>query len=132
MTRKLQNLRRKFNSQLTPILDKGLVKRKHEKEALADVAMRLLQSEWFTVGWVAEIFGYKTMPGLFTARVTVVQSINSGTMSMSLVQRSSSFVFSVSQVEQVQRVLLHLVAREATGTGANVSFMTDLGQVQTS
>ena len=132
MTRKLQNLRRKFNSLLTPILEKGLVKRKHEKEALADVAMRLLQSEWFTVGWVAGLFGHKTMPGLFSARITV-QSINSGTMSMSLVQRSSSsFVFSVSQVEQVQRVLLHLVAREATGGGANVSFMTDLGQVQTS
>lgn len=130
MTRKLQNLRRKFNGLLTTILDKDLVKRKHEKEALADVAMRLLQSEWFTLAWVGELFGHKTMPGLFAARITV-QSITSGTMSTSLVQRSS-FVFFVSQVEQVQRVLLHLVAREATGVGANVSFMTDLGQVRTS
>ena len=56
---------------MTQVLENGLVALKNEKEPLADLAMRLLKSDWFTTEWVEGVFGHKPMLGLFRTRITV-------------------------------------------------------------
>ena len=75
----MQNLRAKFNLAIKQILDKDLLEFKYDneyKESLADVARRTLASDWFTLAWVEQVYGYNPMPvGLFQRGITVYSSL---------------------------------------------------------